>query len=510
MKQKFGKDYNPPLPAKVSEGNLGGQATSSHLSKGKRTSQLIKKSENFSQWYIDVIQKAELADYAPVKGCQVIRPYGFAIWENIQKVLDGMIKKAGVKNAYFPLFIPEKFLKKEKEHVKSFSPELAIVTIGGGKKLKERLVIRPTSETIIYDMFAKWIKSWRDLPLLINQWCNIVRWEMRPRLFLRTTEFLWQEGHTVHSAHEDAIRQAKQIMKIYAKLYQDYFAIAGCLGAKSEAEKFPGALTTYTYEMLMPDGKALQGCTSHDLGQNFAKVFNIKFLDKKGKERIVWQTSWGLSTRSIGALIMAHGDNSGLVFPPELAPIQIVIIPIFQGKTIDKNLLKKTEQIKNDLKDFRVETDIRKEYTVGWKYNDWELKGVPLRIEIGPEEIKNKKATLVRRDNGKKNSAPFKLLTSKVKEILDSIQKDLFEKSRDFLGENTREVFDYKEFKDIMRKDKGFLKAFWCENPKCETKIKEQTKATIRCLPLTSKNEKGKCIYCGRPAKQKWIFAQAY
>jgi len=490
--------------------------------------QLIKKSENFSQWYIDVIQKAKLADYAPVKGCQVIRPYGFAIWENIRKILDEEIKKTGAKNAYFPLFIPEKFLRKEKEHIKGFSPELAVVTIGGGKKLKEKLIVRPTSETIIYEMYAKWIKSWRDLPLRLNQWSNIVRWEKRPRLFLRTTEFLWQEGHTVHSVHGEAIRQAEQIMKIYVKLYQDYFAIAGYSGVKSEAEKFPGALTTYTYEMLMPDGKALQGCTSHDLGQNFAKPFNIKFLGKDGKEKIPWQTSWGLTTRSIGALIMAHGDDSGLVLPPKLAPVQIVIIPIFQGKTIDKNLLKKAKQIEDDLKDFRVETDIRREYTVGWKYNDWELKGVPLRVEVGPEEIKNKKATLVRRDNRKKSSVSFKFLASTVKEILESIQKDLLKKSRDFLRKNTREVFDYKEFKDIMKKDKsshqyiggggkGFLKAFWCGNPKCEAKIKEQTKATIRCLPLENqkskrkkKKEKGKCIYCGKPAKQKWIFAQAY
>lgn len=473
--------------------------------------QLIKKSENFSEWYTDVIQKAGLADYAPVKGCQVIRPYGFAIWENIQKVFDEVIKKAGVKNAYFPLFIPERFLKREKEHIEGFSPELAVVTIGGGKKLPENLIVRPTSETIMYDMFAKWIKSWRDLPLLINQWCNIVRWEMRPRLFLRTTEFLWQEGHTAHINHQEALKQAKWAINEYVKLYRDYFAIDGYFGEKSEAEKFPGAQTTLTFEMLMPDGKALQGCTSHDLGQNFSKVFNIKFLDKNGKEQTVWQTSWGLSTRSIGALVMVHGDDSGLILPPRLAPVQIIIIPILQGKSaIDKNLLKKAEALKKDLNDFRSEIDSRKEYSVGWKFNEWELKGVPLRIEIGPEELKNKKATLVRRDNGKRSLALFGSLGREIGKILDSIQADLLKNSKKFLKENTKEVSDYKEFKEFMKKDRGFVKAFWCESRQCEEKIKEETKATGRVLPFGAKEEKGKCIYCGKPAKRKWIFAQAY
>jgi prolyl-tRNA synthetase len=472
--------------------------------------QIVKKSENFSDWYTDVILKSGLADYAPVKGCQVIRPYGFAIWENIQKVLDEEIKKAGVKNAYFPLFIPEKFLKKEKEHIKGFSPELAVVTIGGGKELKEKLIVRPTSETIIYEMHKKWIKSWRDLPLMINQWANIVRWEKRPRLFLRTTEFLWQEGHTVHETHQGAFSEVIRALRMYINFYQNFLAIDGISGKKSESEKFPGARDTYAFEMLMPDGKALQGCTSHDLGQNFAKVFNINFQDKDGKEKFPWQTCWGLSTRSIGALIMVHGDDSGLIIPPKIAPIQIIVIPIFQGKSIDKKLEKKSEEIKEILKDFKVEADFRKEYSVGWKFNEWELKGVPLRMEIGTKELKEDKITLVRRDTGEKFLVPSKLILLKVREILNSIQKNLFEKSSQFLKENTREVFDYKEFKDIIKKEKGFLKAFWCENPKCEAKIKEETKVTNRCLPFNTPEETGKCILCGKKAKRKWIFAQAY
>ena len=472
--------------------------------------QIVKKSENFSDWYTDVTLKSGLADYAPVKGCQVIRPYGFAIWENIQKVLDEEIKKAGVKNAYFPLFIPEKFLKREKKHIKGFSPELAVVTIGGGKELKEKLVVRPTSETIIYEMYRKWIKSWRDLPIMINQWCNIVRWEMRPRLFLRTTEFLWQEGHTIHETHRKAFSEVVRALKMYVNFYRNVLAIDGIFGKKSESEKFPGAKDTFTYEMLMPDGRALQGCTSHDLGQNFAKVFDIKFQDREGKEKIPWQTCWGLSTRSIGALIMVHGDNSGLIIPPKIAPVQIIIIPIFQGKSIDKNLEKKSKEIEEILKDFKVEIDLRKKYSIGWKFNEWELKGVPLRAEIGPKELKENKITLVRRDSGEKFLVSPKLIVLKVKKILDSIQKNLFEKSSQFLKENTKEVSNYKEFKDIIKKEKGFLKVSWCENPKCEEEIKKKTKAGARLLPFGTPLEKGKCILCGKTAKRKWIFAQAY
>jgi prolyl-tRNA synthetase len=472
--------------------------------------ELIKKSENFSEWYVDVILKSELADYAPVRGCMVLKPYGYSIWENIQKILDEEIKKAGVKNAYFPLFIPESLLKKEKEHVKGFSPELAVVTIGGGEELKEKLVVRPTSETIMYEMFAKWIHSWRDLPLKINQWANVVRWEKRTRFFLRTTEFLWQEGHTVHATHEEAFEEVMRALKMYVDFYRNYLAIDGIYGKKSESEKFPGAKDTFTYEMLMPDGRALQGCTSHDLGQNFAKVFNIKFKGKDGKEKIAWQTCWGLSTRCIGSMIMVHGDDGGLIIPPKVAPIQVIIVPIFQGKKIDKRLEKEAENLKNILRDFRVEADLRKEYSPGWKFNEWELKGVPLRIEVGPKELKEKSVTLVRRDTGEKLKSSLSTLPKRIKKVLEAIQESLFLRSQRFLRENTREAKSFEEFKEIIETKKGFVKAFWCENPNCETKIKEETKATTRCLPLEAPDEKGKCIYCRKRAKRKWIFAQAY
>ncbi|MCP6718104.1 MAG: proline--tRNA ligase [Patescibacteria group bacterium] len=472
--------------------------------------EITKKSEDFSKWYIDVILKSKMADYSPVKGCQVIRPYGFAIWEGIQQALDKEMKKAGIKNAYFPIFIPEKFLKKEKEHVKGFSPELAVVTIGGGKKLKEKLIVRPTSETIIYDMYSKWVKSWRDLPILINQWCNVVRWEKRTRLFLRTTEFLWQEGHTVHRAHKQAFEEVMRALKMYNKIYREFFAIDGLSGKKSEFDKFPGAEETYAYEMLMPDGKALQGCTSHDLGQNFAKAFNIKFLDKDSKEKTAWQTSWGLSTRSIGALIMAHGDDLGLVLPPKLAPIQIIVLPVLTGKKQDEVLIRTADDIRKKLSDLKVEVDKRKEYSLGWKFNEWELKGVPLRIEIGKDEIKKKKLTLVRRDNQQKYQVAFVSAEKEIKKILDSIQRNLFTKSTKHLKENTRQALNYKEFKDTMKSSKGFIRAFWCENQKCEKKIKKETKASTRLLEIDAKEQKGKCVHCLSPAKRKWIFAQAY
>lgn len=472
--------------------------------------QLIKKSEDFTGWYTDVILKSDLADYAPVKGCMIIKPYGYAIWENIQKVLDAKIKEAGVKNAYFPLLIPESLLKKEKEHVEGFSPELAVVTIGGGKKLKEKLIVRPTSETIIYEMYSQWIKSWRDLPMMMNQWCNVVRWEMRTRPFLRTIEFLWQEGHTCHETHEESLNKVNWALDTYVNLYKDVLAVDGLSGQKSESEKFPGADTTFTFEMMMPDGKALQGCTSHDLGQNFAKVFNISFLDKEGKKKMPWQTSWGLTTRSIGALIMAHGDDSGLVLPPKLAPIQIIIIPIIQSKSDDQDIVKAVQELKDILKDYRVEADFRKEYSVGWKFNEWELKGVPLRIELGPKEVQEKKVTLARRDNFQKYTFPLGELKEQVGKILEEIQKNLFAKSSLLLNDSISEAVDYKEFKDIIKNKKGFLRAFWCEDPKCEASIKEETKATTRLLPKNTPKEKGKCIYCGKEAERKWIFAQAY
>jgi len=481
---------------------------------------ITKKSQDFSTWYNDVVLKAELADYAPVRGCMVIRPYGYALWERIQAEMDRMIKDAGISNAYFPLFIPESFLKKEKEHVEGFSPELAVVTIGGGEKLAEPLVIRPTSETVMYAMFAKWISSWRDLPFKLNQWCNIVRWEKRTYLFLRTTEFLWQEGHTAHVTHEEALEEVFRALKAYQTLYQDFLALAGYSGVKSQKEKFAGAVNTYTYEMLMPDGKILQGCTSHDLGQNFSRPFKVMFRDKDGKQKYVWQTSWGLATRSIGGLVMEHGDDRGLILPPKVAPIQVVIVPI-PAVEATKNLAiaKLCGEIKHELEgaNLRVKLDSREEQTPGWKFNDWELKGVPIRLEIGQRELKQKTAVLVRRDTGQK--AEFKIdppageagnLKLKIAETLNDIQRSLLVSSESFLEENTHKVDDYDELKEIMKGKKGFISAFWCEDRKCEDKIKEETKATVRCLPLGAKKEKGKCVYCGREASFRWLFGQAY
>jgi len=482
---------------------------------------ITEKNINFSAWYNDVILRAELADYAPVKGCMVVRPYGYSIWENIQKILDGMIKEAGVSNAYFPLFIPQSFLNKEKEHVRGFSPELAVVTIGGGEKLAEPLVVRPTSETVIYDMYSKWIHSWRDLPLLINQWCNIVRWEKRTYLFLRTSEFLWQEGHTVHSSHEESWKEVIRALMMYKKFVEENLAIALVVGIKSKTEKFAGAVNTTTFELLMPDGKALQGGTSHDLGQNFSKVFNISFQDKEGKREYGWQTSWGTSTRLIGGLIMVHGDNSGLILPPKIAPLQVVIIPI-DPKNSD--LLKYCTKIKDELLNLgiRVVVDGREEETVGYKFNKWELKGVPIRLEVGEKEMVVDEITIVRRDENSKLKVKSSKLQLKIKNLLDDIQKNLFARSKKFLEENTREATSYNEFKKIMEKNRGFIKAFWCENDECEKKIKEETKASSRCLSLDAKpafasfgyggarEENGKCIYCGKKAVHKWVFAQSY
>src|SRR5258706_4444624 len=352
---------------------------------------IAKKKDDFSKWYTDVVLKADLADYSPVKGCMVIKPNGYAVWERVQEAFNVMMKSGNVENAYFPLFIPESLLNKEKAHVEGFSPELAVVTIGGGEKLKEKLIVRPTSETIMYAMYSKWLKSWRDLPILINQWNNVVRWEKRTYLFLRTMEFLWQEGHTVHETHKGALDMVYSALGWYKNLYQDFYAIDGISGIKSKSEKFAGAEMTTTYEMLMPDGKALQGCTSHDLGQNFAKVFDMKFADRNGKTGIPWQTSWGVSTRSIGALVMTHGDDNGLVLPPKLAPTQIIIIPIFKKSSNNEKLLKFCFKLKESLKAFRVKVDDREDQSVGWKYNQWELRGVTRGIEIGNEDLKNGK-----------------------------------------------------------------------------------------------------------------------
>ena len=469
--------------------------------------QLPKKSKSLSDWYNTVIFKAKLCDYGPSKGTMIIRPYAYAIWEEVQKAMDLRIKDKGVKNAYFPIFIPEKFLKKEKSHVEGFSPELAVVTIGGGEELEEKLIVRPTSETIMYDAYSRWIQSYRDLPVLINQWNNVVRWEKRTYMFLRTTEFLWQEGHTAHATQEEDLDFVIWAINMYRDIYKEYYALDGYIGIKSESEKFAGALTTYTFETLMPDGKSLQSCTSHDLGQNFSKAFDIKYQNKEGDEKYVWQTSWGFSTRSLGGLFMAHGDDDGLILPPKLAPTQVIIIPF--DNSID--VLVCAMALKDKLIDLGIKVDLDDNDTqsFGYKINEWEIKGVPVRVEIGKKELKDKKITIVGRLDKKRFSVDV-LEVDFIKNLLEKMQKSLLDRHSAFLKENTRSASSYEEFKDIMRTKKGYVKAFWCENKKCESQIKEETKATTRCLPIDSKEESGECIYCKSKSKHRWLFAQAY
>jgi prolyl-tRNA synthetase len=473
--------------------------------------EITSKEKDFSQWYVDVVRKTELADYTTIKGCMVIRPYGYGLWENMQAGLDRRIKETGHKNAYFPLFIPESLLKKEAEHVKGFAPELAWVTEGGSQKLEERLAIRPTSEAIICSLYSKWVRSWRDLPILINQWVNIVRWEKVTRLFLRTTEFLWQEGHTAHKNEQEA---EEETLKILNQVYRDYIendlAIPVIVGRKTEKEKFAGALHTYTLEALMTDGKVLQAGTSHNLGQNFAKAFNIKYLDEDQQEKYVWQTSWGTTTRLIGALVMVHGDDRGLNLPPKVAPVQVIIIPIMFDKT-KKEVRNKAEDIITILKkDFRVEIDGRDEYTPGWKFNEWEMKGVPLRLEIGPKDLAKGQVMVVRRDTGEKMAVKEEKLVETVEKLLNNIQENLFNKAKSFLQKNIREVSDYNKFKEVIEKKRGLIKTYWCGNKDCEDKIKEETKASIRCIPFEQEEASGKCIYCGKESSTLVYFARAY
>jgi prolyl-tRNA synthetase len=470
---------------------------------------ITSRDKDYSQWYLDVVSAADLAEHSSVKGCMIIKPYGYAIWENIQRILDEKIKETGVENAYFPLFIPQSFLSKEEEHVEGFSPECAVVTHAGGKKLEEPLVVRPTSETIMYDAFSKWIESYRDLPLLINQWANVVRWELRPRLFLRTTEFLWQEGHTAHATKEEAEERTKQMLGVYQNLAENYLAIPVIPGVKSELEKFAGADHTYTIEAMMQDRKALQSGTSHMLGQNFAEAFDIKFLGKDGKKYYVWQTSWGLSTRIIGALIMTHSDDKGLILPPKIASIDVVVIPIWASEKERKTVLDRAEKFVKEIKDFKVKLDDR-DMRPGPRFFEWEKKGVPIRIEIGPQDVKNKSVVAVRRDNSKKETVKDKDISAYIKKALEDIQKNLFNKALKFQKDNTYQVNDWDEFKDIISKKGGFIFTHWCGNDKCEAKIKKETKATIRCIPFGQKEEKGKCILCGGESIQKAIFAKAY
>lgn len=474
---------------------------------------LTPKSMDFSKWYVELIRKAELADYAPIKGMMVIRPYGYAVWENIQSLLDKRIKQTGHSNAYFPLFIPESLLQKEIEHLEGFSPEVAWVTHGGREELEERLAVRPTSEAIICQMYSKWINSWRDLPVLINQWANIVRWEKATRLFLRTTEFLWQEGHTAHETYEEAQKETLMILSLYKEFVETELAIPVISGKKTEREKFAGALDTYAIEALMSDGRALQMGTSHNLGQHFSKVFNIKFEDRNQNLQYVWQTSWGVTTRLIGALIMSHGDDSGLKFPPRVAPIQVIIIPISIGDW-KENVLPVVKNIKSilDQAGMRVKIDEREEFTPGWKFSEWEMKGVPLRIEIGPRDIKKNQALLVRRDTMKKETFHLDSLKEKVPEILEEIQGNLLDEALKFQMENTHETQNYEEFKAIIESKKGFIKAFWCGSEACEEKIKEETMASIRVVVLKEEEYKpvGKCAFCEKKSEDIVYFARAY
>ena len=451
---------------------------------------LTPMSEDFNQWYTDIIQEAQLADYSPVKGTMVIRPYGYALWEHIQSYLDKRFKDTGHQNAYFPLFIPKSFIEKEAEHVEGFSPELATVTHAGGKELEEPLIVRPTSETIINHMFSKWIKSHRDLPMLINQWANVVRWEMRTRLFLRTSEFLWQEGHTAHQTKEEATQEALQMLDIYEEFTEKIAAVKVIKGTKSEIEKFAGAKVTYSIEAMMLDKKALQAGTSHELGQNFSKAFEIQYSDENNNLAHPFQTSWGVSTRLIGMIIMAHGDDQGLKLPPAIAPTQVVIIPIIPKNADSENILKIANQIKEMLSDFRVHLDDREEVSPGFKFNEWELKGVPIRLELGPKDIENNSVVVARRDiQNSKTSIPINTLDSEITTLLDSIQNEMLKVSEQFLTDNTSHAESMDELLKQLQDSDGFVSCYWSESKEDELRVKEQTKATIRCYPLEHTNE---------------------
>jgi prolyl-tRNA synthetase len=451
---------------------------------------LTPMSEDFNQWYTDIIQEAQLADYSPVKGTMVIRPYGYALWEHIQSYLDKRFKDTGHQNAYFPLFIPKSFIEKEAEHVEGFSPELATVTHAGGKELEEPLIVRPTSETIINHMFSKWIKSHRDLPMLINQWANVVRWEMRTRLFLRTSEFLWQEGHTAHQTKEEATQEALQMLDIYEEFTEKIAAVKVIKGTKSEIEKFAGAKVTYSIEAMMLDKKALQAGTSHELGQNFSKAFEIQYSDENNNLAHPFQTSWGVSTRLIGMIIMAHGDDQGLKLPPAIAPTQVVIIPIIPKNADSEKILKLANQIKEMLSDFRVHLDDREEVSPGFKFNEWELKGVPIRLELGPKDIENNSVVVARRDiQNTKTSIPINTLDSEITSLLDTIQNEMLKVSEQFLIDNTSHVENMDELLKQLQDSDGFVSCYWSESKEDELRVKEQTKATIRCYPLEHTNE---------------------
>lgn len=489
--------------------------------------EITSRAEDYSQWYNDLVIKGSLADYSAVRGCMVIKPYGFALWENMQAALDKMFKDTGHQNAYFPLFVPKSFLEKEEGHAEGFAKECAVVThyrlkanpdkkgtliVDPESKLEEELIIRPTSEAIIWNTYKEWIQSYRDLPLLINQWANVVRWEMRTRLFLRTTEFLWQEGHTAHATAEEAIAEAKLMLEVYATFAEEFMALPVIRGTKTESERFAGAIDTYCIEALMQDGKALQSGTSHFLGQNFAKAFDVKFLNKENKQEYVWATSWGVSTRLVGALVMAHGDDSGLVLPPRIAPVQVVIVPIYKGDESKPGIDEKANEIVKSLKDvgIRVKYDNNDNTRPGWKFAEYELKGVPVRLALGARDLENNVVELVRRDTKEKRSISIDGITEYIVELLNDIQQNLFNKAKKYREENIIKTDNWDEFVKLLDQKGGFISAHWDGTTETEAAIKEKTKATIRCIPFDNVQEEGKCILTGKPSKQRVLFALAY
>ena len=487
---------------------------------------LPKRSEDYSQWYNELVKKADLAEHSAVRGCMVIKPYGFSIWEKMQAAIDKMFKDTGHSNAYFPLFVPKSYLSQEADHVEGFAKECAVVThyrlknSGDGTgvvvdpeaKLEEELVVRPTSETVIWSTYRNWIQSYRDLPILVNQWANVVRWEMRTRLFLRTAEFLWQEGHTAHATEQEAQDETMQMLRVYADFAENFMAMPVIQGVKTESERFPGAVDTYCIEALMQDGKALQSGTSHFLGQNFARAFDVKFANKEGREELVWGTSWGVSTRLMGALIMAHSDDDGLVLPPKLAPIQVVIVPIFKNEDQLNAIREVASRLQGQLKsnDISVKFDDRDTNSPGWKFAEYELKGVPIRLAIGPRDLENGTVEVARRDTKEKQVKSVEEVSEYIQSTLDDIQSNIYKKALNFRDQNTTVVDTYDEFKAVLEDKGGFVMAHWDGTPGTEEKIKEETKATIRCIPLNFQEDEGKCIYSGKPSKGRVVFARAY
>ncbi len=484
------------------------------------------REEDYSLWYNELVKKAGLAENSPVRGCMVIKPYGFAIWEKMQQTLDQMFKDTGHSNAYFPLFIPKSYLSREADHVEGFAKECAVVThyrlrtnedktgveVDPEAKLEEELIVRPTSETVIWDSYKDWIQSYRDLPLLLNQWANVVRWEMRTRLFLRTAEFLWQEGHTAHATKDEAVDEAIQMMNVYADFVENYMALPVTKGLKTESEKFAGAEDTYCIEAMMQDGKALQAGTSHFLGQNFAKAFDVKFATKEGKEEFVWGTSWGVSTRLMGALIMAHSDDDGLVLPPQLAPIQVVIVPIYKGLDQLQAITTEVDKIAGELKKLgiSVKYDDRDTHKPGWKFAEYELKGVPVRIAMGQRDLQNGTVEIARRDLKTKETVSIDSCISHIQKVLEEMQKSIFDKAMTFKRENTHSVDSYEEFKQVLEEKGGFIYAHWDGSAETEDKIKEETKATIRCIPLEKDKEAGVCMVTGKSSRGRVLFAKSY